>query len=206
MNTLRKEPEISPLAASWTEVGEDGADQRIDNFLIRVLKGVPKSHLYRLLRTGQVRVNSRRVDATYRLQLGDRVRLPPVRTAAPDRRHPASAGPGSARLSLRTLLEDECFAGHRQASRCSSARRQRGEPGRDRAAARGASRSPVPGTGPSTRPRHVGCTAAGEEARALTDLHAQIRAGAGEEVLLGAGRAAVGATTDSMCACPCPSI
>jgi 23S rRNA pseudouridine955/2504/2580 synthase len=106
MNTLRKEPEISPLAASWTEVGEDGADQRIDNFLIRVLKGVPKSHLYRLLRTGQVRVNSRRVDATYRLQLGDRVRLPPVRAAAPDRRRPASAGPGSARLSPRTLLED----------------------------------------------------------------------------------------------------
>jgi 23S rRNA pseudouridine955/2504/2580 synthase len=56
MNTLRKEARISPLAASWTEVGEEGAEQRIDNFLIRVLKGVPKSHLYRLLRTGQVRV------------------------------------------------------------------------------------------------------------------------------------------------------
>jgi 23S rRNA pseudouridine955/2504/2580 synthase len=106
MNTLSKEPEISPAAVSWAEVGEDGADQRIDNFLIRVFKGVPKSHLYRLLRTGQVRVNSRRVDATYRLRLGDRVRLPPVRAGSRDRPHSAPAGPGRAQLSPRTLLED----------------------------------------------------------------------------------------------------
>ncbi len=106
MNTLSNEPRISPQPASWAEVDEDDADQRIDNFLIRVLKGVPKSHLYRLLRTGQVRVNSRRVDATYRLHLGDRVRLPPVRRAGPDRRHLESAGPARARLSPRTLLED----------------------------------------------------------------------------------------------------
>jgi 23S rRNA pseudouridine955/2504/2580 synthase len=109
MNTLRKEPRISPAAASWTEVGEDSAEQRIDNFLVRFLKGVPKSHLYRLLRTGQVRVNSRRVDATYRLQLGDRVRLPPVRTTVPQGRQTASAGPSTARLSPHTLLEDNAL-------------------------------------------------------------------------------------------------
>jgi 23S rRNA pseudouridine955/2504/2580 synthase len=109
MNTLRKEARISPLAASWTEVGEEGAEQRIDNFLIRVLKGVPKSHLYRLLRTGQVRVNSRRVDATYRLRLGDRVRLPPVRTSAPGRPRTESGGPDGARLSARALLEDDAL-------------------------------------------------------------------------------------------------
>jgi len=109
MNTLRKEPRISPAAASWTEVDEDAADQRIDNFLVRILKGVPKSHLYRLLRTGQVRVNSRRVDATYRLQPGDRVRLPPVRAAAPHGRSSASAGPAMARLSPHTLLEDNAL-------------------------------------------------------------------------------------------------
>ena len=109
MNTLRKEPRISPAAAAWTEVDEDAADQRIDNFLIRVLKGVPKSHLYRLLRTGQVRVNSRRVDATYRLRPGDRVRLPPVRAAAPHGRQAALAGPAMARLSPHTLMEDDAL-------------------------------------------------------------------------------------------------
>lgn len=109
MNTLRKGPEISPAAASWAEVGEEGADQRIDNFLIRVLKGVPKSHLYRLLRTGQVRVNSRRVDAAYRLRLGDRVRLPPVRAGVRDRSHAKAAGPGTTQLSMRTLLEDDAL-------------------------------------------------------------------------------------------------
>jgi 23S rRNA pseudouridine955/2504/2580 synthase len=59
------------------------AGQRIDNFLLRELKGVPRSHVYRLLRAGEVRVNSARVDATCRLQTGDAVRIPPVRTAAP---------------------------------------------------------------------------------------------------------------------------
>ena len=109
MNTLRKEPRIAAPAASWTEVGEDGADQRVDNFLSRVLKGVPKSHLYRLLRTGQVRVNSRRVEATYRLRLGDRVRLPPVRTGSAARSRVTSSGPAASRLSPYTLLEDNAL-------------------------------------------------------------------------------------------------
>lgn len=58
---------------------EDG--QRIDNFLITELKGVPKSHIYRVLRKGEVRVNKGRVKAHYRLQAGDEVRIPPLRTA-----------------------------------------------------------------------------------------------------------------------------
>jgi 23S rRNA pseudouridine955/2504/2580 synthase len=66
---------------TWVEVGEESAAQRIDNFLLRRLKGVPKSHVYRVLRSGQVRVNSGRVGPDYRLQTGDRVRLPPVRMA-----------------------------------------------------------------------------------------------------------------------------
>jgi len=78
MNDLSKE------RARWLEVGEDGEAQRIDNFLLRELKGVPKSHVYRVLRSGEVRVNSGRVKPDYRLQLGDRVRIPPVRVA--DRR------------------------------------------------------------------------------------------------------------------------
>jgi 23S rRNA pseudouridine955/2504/2580 synthase len=65
--------------ASAVEVGEGSEGQRVDNFLMRVCKGVPRSHIYRILRTGEVRVNSRRVDATYRLRPGDRVRIPPMR-------------------------------------------------------------------------------------------------------------------------------
>src|SRR5919202_877208 len=71
----------SALKATWVEIGEEAAAQRIDNFLLRRLKGVPKSHVYRVLRSGEVRVNSGRVGPDYRLQPGDRVRLPPVRVA-----------------------------------------------------------------------------------------------------------------------------
>jgi 23S rRNA pseudouridine955/2504/2580 synthase len=71
----------SPLKATWVEVGEESAAQRIDNFLLRRLKGVPKSHVYRVLRSGEVRVNSGRVGPDYRLRAGDKVRLPPVRVA-----------------------------------------------------------------------------------------------------------------------------
>jgi 23S rRNA pseudouridine955/2504/2580 synthase len=73
--------DLSKARATTLEVGEEAAAQRIDNFLLRRLKGVPKSHVYRVLRSGQVRVNSARVKPEYRLRTGDRVRLPPVRTA-----------------------------------------------------------------------------------------------------------------------------
>ena len=59
-------------------ITEDSNDQRIDNFLIKRLKGVPRSHIYRCLRSGQVRVNGKRVKASYHLQEGDMVRIPPI--------------------------------------------------------------------------------------------------------------------------------
>ncbi len=63
---------------------DDSADnQRLDNFLMARLKGVPKSRIYKLVRGGEVRINGGRVDAGYRLQLGDEVRIPPVRVAIP---------------------------------------------------------------------------------------------------------------------------
>jgi 23S rRNA pseudouridine955/2504/2580 synthase len=74
--------DLSKARATTIEVGEDAAAQRIDNFLLRHLKGVPKSHVYRVLRSGEVRVNSGRVKPEYRLQRGDRVRLPPIRKSA----------------------------------------------------------------------------------------------------------------------------
>jgi len=73
--------DLSKARAIWLEVGEESAEQRIDNFLLRRLKGVPKSHVYRVLRSGEVRVNSGRVKPEYRLKPGDRIRLPPVRVS-----------------------------------------------------------------------------------------------------------------------------
>jgi 23S rRNA pseudouridine955/2504/2580 synthase len=96
--------ELSKVAATRHEVDAESAGQRIDNYLTRHLKGVPKSHVYRILRSGEVRVNSRRVAASYRVQAGDRLRLPPVRTARPER--PPVLAPGS-RLRAGVLYEDD---------------------------------------------------------------------------------------------------
>ncbi|NOT67636.1 MAG: RluA family pseudouridine synthase [Methylophilaceae bacterium] len=88
--TSRNETRVLPKATdkamakasvSMLTIDEASVGQRIDNFLCKALKGVPKSHLYRILRSGEVRVNSKRIDATYRLLMGDLVRIPPIRTA-----------------------------------------------------------------------------------------------------------------------------
>lgn len=73
---------LSKDSATWLEVGEEALGQRIDNFLVRTCKGVPKSHIYRILRSGEVRVNKGRIGPDYRLQLGDVVRIPPIGVAA----------------------------------------------------------------------------------------------------------------------------
>lgn len=64
------------------EIGPEEEGQRLDNYLLRILKGVPKSRIYRLIRKGEVRVNSARSRAATRLAAGDRVRIPPVRISA----------------------------------------------------------------------------------------------------------------------------
>ncbi len=74
MNGLSKE------SVTFLEIDESGESQRIDNFLFKHLKGVPKSHVYRILR-GEIRVNKKRVDQTYRLKVGDLLRIPPIRVA-----------------------------------------------------------------------------------------------------------------------------
>lgn len=70
----------SPQVKSVT-VDADDAGQRLDNFLMRQLKGVPKTHVYRIIRSGEVRVNKGRANADTRVQAGDVVRLPPVRVS-----------------------------------------------------------------------------------------------------------------------------
>ncbi|GAC1310534.1 MAG: 23S rRNA pseudouridine(955/2504/2580) synthase RluC [Steroidobacteraceae bacterium] len=85
-------------AVELRRVTDDEAGQRIDNFLMRHFKTVPRSRVYRLLRKGEVRVNRKRVDAEYRLVTGDEVRLPPVRVDA-------VAEPGRPSTSLLELIE-----------------------------------------------------------------------------------------------------
>ena len=88
-----------PAQVRLVTISDEEADQRIDNFLLRICKGVPKSHIYRVLRSGEVRVNKGRIDQTYRLKEGDVVRIPPIRVAE----KPAHAVPGA---EFRILLED----------------------------------------------------------------------------------------------------
>ena len=73
---------VAPKVES-VEVGVEQAGQRIDNFLIKYLKGVPKTRLYRALRSGEVRVNGARKKAPYQLCVGDRLRIPPIRRSQP---------------------------------------------------------------------------------------------------------------------------
>jgi 23S rRNA pseudouridine955/2504/2580 synthase len=90
----------------YVAVSEDQSGQRIDNFLLARLKGVPRSRVYRLLRRGEVRVNKGRVRPTYRLKPGDSVRIPPVRQAAPASGAVVTGGAGQGIVD-RILFEDE---------------------------------------------------------------------------------------------------
>ena len=74
--------DLSKVSVRLVEIDSESAGQRVDNFLLRACKGVPKSHIYRILRSGEVRVNSGRVDATCKLREGDKVRIPPLRLGA----------------------------------------------------------------------------------------------------------------------------
>ena len=93
-----------PPAAKIVNVDEESAGQRLDNFLIRHLKGVPKTHVYRIIRSGEVRVNKGRAAADTRVQAGDAVRLPPVRTAPAPTEEAVRAVPPR---EFPTLYEDD---------------------------------------------------------------------------------------------------
>jgi 23S rRNA pseudouridine955/2504/2580 synthase len=71
-------------AVRYIEVAEDEAGQRIDNYLLARLKGVPKSRIYRIIRSGEVRINMKRAEASQKVAAGDRIRVPPVRVAQRD--------------------------------------------------------------------------------------------------------------------------
>jgi 23S rRNA pseudouridine955/2504/2580 synthase len=95
-------------AVRYVEVDETRAGQRLDNFLLAILKGVPKSRIYRCLRKGEVRVNKGRVGPEYRLQRGDRVRIPPIRVSVESVESAAAARGGNFEwLAGRVLFEDD---------------------------------------------------------------------------------------------------
>jgi len=97
-------PAVSLPAVKWLVVDEESAGQRLDNFLMRHLKGVPKTHVYRIIRSGEVRINKGRCSADSRVEAGDEIRVPPVRIS--DKVLEKAARPAPAR-EFPPLLEDE---------------------------------------------------------------------------------------------------
>ena len=102
----RPSPPATQPAAQHLTVDEESAGQRLDNYLIRVLKGVPKTHIYRIIRSGEVRRNKGRVAADDRIQAGDILRIPPIRMAE----RPASGTiPAAPARQFPVVYEDDAF-------------------------------------------------------------------------------------------------
>jgi 23S rRNA pseudouridine955/2504/2580 synthase len=95
---------VGSAGVSHRDIDAERAGQRLDNYLLGELKGVPRSHVYRLIRSGQVRVNSGRTSPSYRLQAGDRVRVPPVGVRPPS--EPSATPDRLEWLEERIIYED----------------------------------------------------------------------------------------------------
>ena len=103
-------PAVPPPQAKTLKVDDDSAGQRLDNYLLRHLKGVPKTHVYRIIRSGEVRVNKGRAGPDDRVQAGDLVRLPPVRVSerlAEKAQDMATAALAAPARNFVVLFEDE---------------------------------------------------------------------------------------------------
>ena len=96
--------EVSKSSVTTTLITENEHGQRLDNLLLKKCKGVPKSHVYSIVRSGQVRVNGRRAEVSYRLQSGDLLRMPPLRIAVAE--HEVVAG-AELKVHLPVIFEDE---------------------------------------------------------------------------------------------------
>jgi 23S rRNA pseudouridine955/2504/2580 synthase len=105
-SSIFKMAEVSKNSVTQAIITEDELGQRLDNFLLKVCKGVPKSHVYSIVRSGQVRVNSKRAEVSYRLQIGDVVRIPPVRIAQREEEVVAGA---EIKAELPILFEDDAL-------------------------------------------------------------------------------------------------
>lgn len=104
---MNVKPSVQTAAAvQFLTVDEESAGQRLDNFLIRLLKGVPKTHIYRIIRSGEVRRNKGRVGADDRVAAGDVLRIPPIRLS--ERVEEKTANPAPAR-EFPVIYEDDAF-------------------------------------------------------------------------------------------------
>lgn len=92
---------------SYKEIGNEEEGQRLDNYLIRILKGVPKSYIYRIIRAGEVRINKKRSQASSRLHVGDMIRIPPTRTS--DSKEVFVGDALAKRLKECIIFEDPCL-------------------------------------------------------------------------------------------------
>ncbi|MDM0012632.1 RluA family pseudouridine synthase [Variovorax sp. J22P168] len=106
-NIIGAKPEAAAAEVRFLTVDENSAGQRLDNYLFRHLKGVPKTHVYRIIRSGEVRINKGRAQAESRLAEGDLVRLPPVRVASRTEADAAQAAVPGREFPL--LLEDDAM-------------------------------------------------------------------------------------------------
>jgi 23S rRNA pseudouridine955/2504/2580 synthase len=114
MNDLRNQAQPNPEpiradAVNFVRIDANSEGQRLDNYLIRTLKGVPKSHLYRIVRSGEVRINGKRCDVKDRLNCGDEIRIPPIRMAAEANRgeYPVGTSDSARRFAMPILFEDD---------------------------------------------------------------------------------------------------
>jgi hypothetical protein len=104
--SIFKMAEVSKNSVTQQLIGENEHGQRLDNLLLKLCKGVPKSHVYSIVRSGQVRVNGRRAEVSYRLQSGDLLRIPPLRIGAANRK---SWPVPSLKVHLPVVYEDEAL-------------------------------------------------------------------------------------------------
>ncbi len=103
-------PEQASASVSLLTIDSASEDQRLDNFLLRVCKGVPKTHVYRIIRSGEVRINKGRAQVDTRLAVGDVVRIPPIRlggNAAPQAAQQQSGPAHTLPREFPVLLEDD---------------------------------------------------------------------------------------------------
>ena len=104
--SIFKMAEIGKKSVSQAIISNDEQGQRLDNFLLRICKGVPKSHVYRIVRGGEVRVNGKRCEVSHRLQAGDVLRIPPIRIA--QKREEVVAG-AEIKAELPIIYEDDAL-------------------------------------------------------------------------------------------------
>ena len=100
---------ISKDSVTYISIDEQANGQRLDNFLLRILKGVPKSHIYRIIRAGEVRVNKGRIAVDYRVQVGDCIRVPPLRISTKLSTLPKVTDTVAAQHILPIIYEDDAL-------------------------------------------------------------------------------------------------